>query len=182
MNMPVLESERLILRGLGRSDASALYRLINDPYIAANTLGIPYPFPYDEALPYIERNLERQATGDYYAFAIRLKPEKVFIGYIRLTIHADHHRAELAYWLGRPYWNCGYATEAALRVICFGFERLALNRIYALCFRDNPGSWRVMEKSGMTFEGLWRRDVFKDDTYRDVVFYGVLRSDYLHGR
>jgi RimJ/RimL family protein N-acetyltransferase len=156
-----------------------LFKQINDPAIAANTLGIPYPFPYEEVLPYIERNLERAATGEYAPFAIVLKDHEVFIGYTRLTTEGDQRRAELAYWLGQSYWGRGYVTEAAAHVVAFGFERLNINRIFAFCFADNTGSRRVMEKLGMTYEGTWRRDVLKDGQFKDVAFYGLLRTDYL---
>ena len=179
MKLPTLETERLVLRPLRRSDAPVLFKQINDPAIAANTLGIPHPFPYEEVLPYIERNLERTATGEYTPFAIVLKDLQIFIGYTRLTAEGDQRRAELAYWLGQSYWGKGYITEAAGRLVRFGFERLNLNRVFAFSFAENIASQRVMEKLGMTYEGTWRRDVMKNGQFKDVAFYGLLRGDYL---
>ncbi len=65
----------------------------------------------------------------------------------------NHARAELAYAIGREYWNQGLTTEGARAVAEFGFRTMNLNRIEARCEIPNIGSARVMEKLGMTFEG-----------------------------
>lgn len=174
----ILETDRLMLRPPRRSDAPVFYRLINDPQIAANTLGIPYPFSYEQALSYIQDQLDRINTGEYRAFALALKPENQFIGYARLALREDHQRAELAYWLGKAYWNNGYTSEAVACLVDYGFQRLHLNRIYALCFADNTGSARVMQKAGLVYEGTWREDVLKNGVYKDVMFYGISRDRY----
>ncbi|MGO4371700.1 GNAT family N-acetyltransferase, partial [Paenibacillus sp. MCAF20] len=89
-----------------------------------------------------------------------------------------HNRAELAYWMGKPYWGLGYATEAARRVVQFGFEELALNRIHAAAMTRNPASYNVMIKAGMKYEGTFPQHIKKWEQYEDLVFYGLNRSDW----
>jgi RimJ/RimL family protein N-acetyltransferase len=76
-----------------------------------------------------------------------------------------------------PYWGRGYATEAALAVIAFGFEELGLNRIYAQHMASNPASGRVMQKAGMRHEGTLRQHVTKFGIVDDIAIYGILASD-----
>ena len=62
----------------------------------------------------------------------------------------DDRRAELGYWIGVPWWNRGYATEAGRALLDFGFGTLGLHRIMAHHMMRNPASGRVMQKLGMT--------------------------------
>ena len=101
-------------------------------------------------------------------------------GAVGLRLGFEHLRAELGYWIGVPFWNRGYATEAAEAVMRFGFDELGLNRIQAGHFARNPASGRVMEKLGMTLEAVRREHVLKDDELEDLVLYAVLESDRHH--
>ncbi len=85
----------------------------------------------------------------------------------------------MGYWLGQPYWNLGYGTEAAAALIEFGFNQLNLNRIYAYHLPRNPASGRIMQKIGMTYEGLLRQAAKKGDTFEDLILYAILREDFL---
>lgn len=98
------------------------------------------------------------------------------MGVVSLGLAMAHHRAELGYWIGKPYWGQGYMTEAARAVIEFGFQQLSLNRIVAYAMTKNPASSRVMEKNGMTYEGTFPQHVRKWDDYEDLVAYGIVRS------
>ena len=77
-----------------------------------------------------------------------------------------------------PYWGLGYATEAAAVVVRFGFETLALNRIFAMHFSRNPASGRVLQKIGMRHEGTLRQHLKKWDEYVDLECYAILRNDF----
>jgi RimJ/RimL family protein N-acetyltransferase len=84
----------------------------------------------------------------------------------------------MGYWLGVPHWNQGYMTEAARRVIQFGFEQQDLHRMVACHFTINPASGRVMVKAGMTYEGILRQHVRKAEQFFDLACYGILRSEF----
>ena len=95
-----------------------------------------------------------------------------------MTIDRAVRKAELGYWVGKPFWGRGYATEAAGSIVDFGFDQLGLNRITAGHMVRNPASGRVMQKIGMREEGLLKGHVRKWGQFYDVSFYGLVRSDY----
>jgi len=90
-----------------------------------------------------------------------------------------HDRAELGYWVGRPYWGRGYATEAGLGLLAHSFGVLRLNRVFAIHYSRNPASGRVLQKLGMRQEGVMPQHIKKWGVYVDAVCYGVLRDDWL---
>ncbi|MBZ0301170.1 MAG: GNAT family N-acetyltransferase [Anaerolineae bacterium] len=176
--MQPLDTERLRLRLVERADAPALQALVSDRRIAETTLNIPYPYPESGAVDWITRVLERREQGQAdCSFVILRRSDNVLLGAI--GIHPDDaFQAEIGYWMGVPYWGQGYMTEAARRVIQFGFEALELNRIRAWYFTHNPASARVMQKAGMTFEGIMRQHYVKWNKFVDVGCYSILRSEY----
>jgi RimJ/RimL family protein N-acetyltransferase len=96
---------------------------------------------------------------------------------VGLEIDPPHRRAELGYWVARPYWNAGYATEGARAVVEFGVRSLRLNRVAAHHYSRNPASGRVMQKIGMTYEGRLRQHVLKWGVFEDIDMYGILAGE-----
>ncbi|MBC7814665.1 MAG: GNAT family N-acetyltransferase [Burkholderiales bacterium] len=177
--MPTLETQRLIMRRPELTDAPSIQVLAADYDIAKNLLQMPHPYPEGGASSWINSAHEAEREGEKdFSFVITRKADGEYIG--SMGIHLDHEnqRAEIGYWLGKPYWGQGYATEAAVRLLQFGFEELRLNRIYARCFSENIGSERVMQKIGMQYEGLLRQEIYKWGQYIDLKMYAVLRSDH----
>jgi [ribosomal protein S5]-alanine N-acetyltransferase len=173
-----LYSDNLILRPFELDDAERVRELAGDYDIAKTTLHIPYPYPEDAAEAFIKRTHETAKQGSIYAFAIVRKLDDELLGAISLGIVPEYKRAELAYWMGKPYWGQDYTTEAASKLLKFGFEELDLNRIFAFAFSTNPASSRVMQKIGMTYEGTLVQHVRKWDQYHDLVAYGILKQTY----
>jgi RimJ/RimL family protein N-acetyltransferase len=170
----MIETERLLLRRPELRDAGAIQRLAGEYAVALNTLLIPHPYPDGAAEEWISRH---QEGGREDAFVISLREADEVIGVISLMMK-NHDKAEIGYWIGVPYWNRGYATEAAKAIIGYGFGELNLNRIEAGHFARNPASGRVMEKAGMRREGRFRQSMKKWDEYVDVEFYAILRSEW----
>ena len=176
---PTLTTERLLLRPFTPADAPVVQRLAGDRDIAANTLTIPHPYEDGMAEEWIGTHQERFKQKDTINFAITLCQDSALIGAIGLTgIDEAHRHAEMGYWIGKPYWNNGYCTEAAKAILRYGFTELDLNRIQAHHFARNPASGRVMEKSGMTYEGCLRQHVQRWGAFQDLKMYGVLKSEY----
>jgi RimJ/RimL family protein N-acetyltransferase len=100
------------------------------------------------------------------------------MGAIGLHVDMEHNRAELGYWLGHRYWRNGYTTEAAKAMLRYGFEELHLRRVFARHFGMNPASGRVMQKIGMTREGVMRQHFVKRGVPVDVVFYAILADEW----
>ncbi|MGC5327353.1 GNAT family N-acetyltransferase [Brevibacillus sp. SYSU BS000544] len=200
--IPTIETERMILRPFILEDASTVQVLAGDREVAKTTLHIPHPYPDGAAEQWIARHSHTATKGGGYVFAITKRPwpfcrpqavistfmknvETFFtenhtselMGCISILIDQENHVGELGYWLGKPYWQNGYTTEAAERVLQFGFEELKLNRIYACAMQKNKASTSVMQKIGLKYEGTMAQAVYKWGVYEDVSIYGRVRSE-----
>lgn len=169
---------RLLLRSFAPEDAPAITRLAGAKQIAATTLRIPHPYSEEDAKTFLATAEEDYASGGSVSFAIALRPAGELCGAIGLQKAAAHNHAELGYWIGLPFWNKGYATEAARAVVVFGFQELLLSRIFAQVFAGNVSSQRVLEKLGMRHEGRLHRHVQKWDQFIDVESYGLSSEDF----
>jgi RimJ/RimL family protein N-acetyltransferase/GNAT superfamily N-acetyltransferase len=175
---PMLETPRLTLRPFALADAADVQRLAGDRAIADTTLNIPHPYDDGMAEAWISTHQPKYAAGELANFAVIERAGDALVGAIGLMIKRDYDRAELGYWIGRPYWGRGYCTEAARAVLAFGFTTLNLVRIHATHLSRNPASGRVMQKIGMTREGMLRQHVKKWDRHEDLVEYGILREEW----
>ncbi|MGB8648788.1 MAG: GNAT family N-acetyltransferase [Anaerolineae bacterium] len=176
--IPELDTERLRLRPFNRADAPRVQTLAGAAAIADTTLHIPHPYPDGLAAEWISRHPINFEEGLSLTLAIERRADHLLLGGISLGLHLENDSAEMGYWLGEPYWNHGYTTEAARALVRYGFEKLALHRIYAQHFARNPASGRVMEKAGMKYEGCLREHVKKGERYEDLVTYGILKSEF----
>jgi RimJ/RimL family protein N-acetyltransferase len=175
---PTLMTQRLILRPFVLGDADKVQRLAGAKEIAAITLAIPHPYEDGMAEQWISSHQTSFESGGLINFAIVIAETDSLCGSIGLGIEHQHTHAGLGYWIGLPFWNKGYCTEAARAVIGYGFETLALHRIHACHLASNPASGRVMQKVGMQYEGCQREHVRKAEQYHDVLQYGVLATEW----
>jgi [ribosomal protein S5]-alanine N-acetyltransferase len=175
---PTFETPRLLLRPFRVADADDVQRLAGDRAIADTTLNIPHPYEDGLAEKWIRSHRDWFERGQQAVFAVVRQTPATLIGAAGLLICPEDQRAELGYWVGKPYWGQGYATEAARAVAAFGFEQLGLNRIHAAHFARNPASGRVMRKLGMTREGCLRQHVRKWDAFEDLEAYAILKSQW----
>lgn len=174
--IPTLSTERLILGPFALEDGPRVEELAGHEAIARMTLNIPHPYPPGAANLWIATHLLAYLKGEGVTFAIRLK-DGTLIGAIGLTVTRRDDRAELGYWMGVPYWNQGYTTEAARACLAFGFSEMGLQRIMASHLDINPASGRVMQKIGMQKEGHLRRHIKKNDAFFDLIQYGILKEE-----
>jgi len=128
---PAIETERLLIRPFELSDAKDVQCLAGDRAIANTTLNITHPYEDGMAEEWISAHQPMFEAGELSNFAIVLKTTDRLIGAIGLSIVPRFERAELKYWIGRPYWKNGYCTEPGRAVIRYGFSVLNLNRIHA---------------------------------------------------
>lgn len=178
---PVIETPRLVLRGFEASDAEAVARLAGDRAIAEMTLRLPHPYRVEDAREWIAVLAGASAREESITWAATLRESGELIGAVGLELNlAEYarHRAELGYWIGRPYWGRGYATEAGRAVLRHAFETMGLRRVYATHFAKNPASGRVLEKLGMRREGVMRGYVVKWGEVLDGVIMAILREDW----
>jgi len=176
MPQPTLRSDRLILRPFIVADAPVVQRLCGDPAIADTTLNIPHPYADGMAEAWIATHQPAWEADELATFAVTTLTSEL-VAAVGLRLEPPHCRAELGYWVGVPYWGNGYATEAVMTVVAWGFDILDLQRIHAAHLSRNPASGRVMQKLGMTFEGVARQHVLKSDRWEDMARYGIVRGD-----
>jgi len=176
---PELKTERLILRPFRPDDAPIVQKLAGDKAIADTTLNIPHPYEDGVAESWIAAHADNFEQGKIVTFAITVREEKLLVGSIALAINKRFERAEMGYWIGKPYWNKGYCTEAAKALLKYGFEELKLNRIFAHYLVRNQSSGRVMEKMGMKYEGTFRGHIKRWNDYEDLNLYAILRKEFI---
>ena len=176
LSTPEILTARLLLRRFCFSDVAAVQQLAGDPAVAEMTLSIPHPYPDGAAEAWIAGQEPDRVAGVREVFAIVERTQGELVGAIGLAIRSEHSRAELGYWIGRPYWGRGYATEAARAMLSYAFESLGLNRVHACHFARNPASGRVMAKAGMRQEGCQRGHIMRGGQVEDLVLYGVTRN------
>lgn len=177
MDLPTLTTDRLTLTPLRPSDAPRIAELAGDEAVARNTESIPHPYPEEEAEDWLRELQEEMDRGEAAVFGIRPRDGEDLVGAVGLHPEPEHRRARLGYWLGRPYWGEGYATEAAREAVRWAFDALEIHRIHAESFARNRASCRVLEKIGMRHEGRLRRHFVKWGEAVDLEVYGLLRGE-----
>lgn len=176
MKRPTLSTERLILRPFELSDAEDVRLLAGEFAIADTTLHVPHPYEDGMAEAWISTHASKYDSGELAAFAIVRKFDLVLLGAIGISISRQNCQGDLGYWIGVPYWNQGYCTEAAACVVDFAFSTLGLHKVTAHHLTRNPASGRVMQKIGMTKEGTFRDHVLKWGQFESLDAYGILSN------
>jgi len=177
-NYPELQTRRLILRGFRETDAPTVQTLAGAVEVAKMTLNIPHPYADGMAESWIATHQQELASGTGVVFALVRRKDQQLVGALGLVITSHFSRAELGYWIGKPFWGQGLATEAAREVLRFGFQDLQLNKIHASHMTRNPASGRVMQKIGMQQEGLLKQHALKWDQFVDLAIYGILAETW----
>jgi 8-oxo-dGTP diphosphatase len=146
---PRIETPRLILRAVTLADAPWIERYVSEWDVARHTARIPHPYPAGGAVDFI-RSLDPKEGP---TFAIERREDHEPVGLIGLEFAADGE-AETGFWIGKPFWGRGYASEALQAVVRYGFLNIGLSRLVATAVPDNRASVRVQEKAGLVFTGM----------------------------
>ena len=178
MVYPEIKTKRLILGKVTKEDIPEIMEYAGDIEVSKTTLNMPHPYEEKDAIFWINLAYQSYEDGSGMVFGIRDKSSRSFMGGMGLKIQRRFDRAEMGYWLGRKFWNNGYATEAASAVIKYGFEELGLNKIYATHVVDNPASGKVMINNGMIKEAELKQHVKKNGEYLDLIQYRITRVEY----
>ena len=169
-----MTTERLLLRRFRAEDAPAIAEQLNDKEVCKSTHSLSYPFGIENIKGWIARQQEGFEKDSSYVFAVTDRMTGEMYGFICLIHEKRDKRGELGYAYGKRHWGKGIATEATKAVIDFAFSVKGMHKVYARHFASNPASGRVMQKSGMTYEGTQISHDFKTDHFEDVVSYGIL--------
>ena len=176
--LPVIETDRLVLRKMRMSDVPDVYRYARDREVARHVLWEAHQSIWDTRA-YVRFLLCQYRNGEPGSWAIGLRETGRVVGTIGYMGYSpDHATVEVGYSLAREHWGKGLMTEALTAVIRETFRVLKLHRIEAMHFTDNPASGRVMAKCGMTHEGHMRERICCKGVFRDVEMWAVLRKDW----
>lgn len=149
---PVLLSQKLVLRAPHEEDIDALAHLANNAAVATMVSRMPHPYTARDAADFVRRTNAGEIGKCVYAITKGENGE--FLGCCALEPHDnDAETLELGYWLGEPYWNKGFATEAAHALIDMAFRTRDIAHIDARCRVTNIASRRVIQKCGFQFQG-----------------------------
>jgi ribosomal-protein-alanine N-acetyltransferase len=175
--MRIAVNENIHLTEFRREDKAVCVGHLNDRHIYDCTLRVPHPYTdadFDKWMKHVGEATQKQ--GQPVHFAARNDREEVIggIGFDELTI-GKSHRAEIGYWMARPYWGKGYMTAVVRRACEFAFSEWGLVKISASVFPFNTASMRVLEKCGFVQEGYLRKQYLKDENYLDAIVLGLMR-------
>jgi RimJ/RimL family protein N-acetyltransferase len=148
----VMRTERLVLRPLKLSDAARIALLAGDFEVASMTGTIPHPYSEQMAGEWIG-----SALGGEEGTVFVIELDGALIGCVGYR-EDEKGGAELGYWLGKPYWGQGYATEAASAMIAYAFGEGGLRYLTSGHFKDNQASARIIKKLGFVHKGEIRRE------------------------
>ena len=166
-----IETKRLWLRWPNLGDVTAILRLAGDKQVAEMTGRIPHPYPPHEAEEYVRSSRGDNSVGKSLILGVtaKEKPDDL-LGVVGVSPRRDAPLA-LGFWIGRPFWGLGYATEAAQALVDTVFTLAETDEIAAAARLINPGSRGVLQKCGFQFEGQGMidtpaRGVVAVDTFR----------------
>lgn len=171
-----LETERLYLRMWKRSDAPQLFAYASNPSVGPRAGWKPHESVAES------RKIIETVFRESRVWAIIEKESGRIIGSIGLSedrFRPGVNSLELGYSLAEEYWGRGLMTEAAKRVIVYGFEYIGLDVMMIRTGEENLASQHVIEKCGFQYEGTLRR-IYKiyDGTVKPVRCYTMLREEY----
>ena len=175
----VYESDRLAIREISWDDTESIHRLHSFPEVDEfNTLGVPKDL--EETKEYLAPLVQAQQSEPrkVYFWKVLLKPSDEFIGIAGYSLSADKfNRGEIYYKLLPSHWGKGYATELGRGLIDLGFNHFRLHRVEAGVATENTRSINVLEKIGMTREGLHRKVLPIRGKWVDNFHYAIVEGD-----
>ncbi|WP_075617962.1 GNAT family N-acetyltransferase [Paenisporosarcina indica] len=177
-DLPILETERLILRKVILEDIEDMHLYGSDEEVSKYVTWNTHETKSDTK-DFVEFVLNKYENKQVSPWGIEYKENGKFIGTIDFVWWQPNQKiAEIGYVISKDYWGKGLATEVAKEIIKFGFEEMNLVRIQARCDVENIGSARVMEKAGMSFEGIIRKGIFVKGKHRDLKMYSILIEEF----
>ena len=174
-----LETERLILRRFKIDDAENMYNNWASNDNVTKFLTWKSHSSVDETKYVLNMWIESYNSPDSYQWCIELKENSQPIGSIGIVkMNEETSDAVIGYCISEDYWRKGITTEALKRVMKYLFEDIGFNRITSYHDSNNPNSGKVMAKSGLKYEGTYRKSDVNNTGICDMVVYGLLKEDY----
>jgi len=176
--LPVLTTDRLLLRGLESHDIDAIFHIFADPQTVRYWSAPPMQ-QMDEAHAYLARVQAAFAQRSAFRWGIVRRADEQLIGScVLFHIDEQSQRAEVGYILGREAWGLGFAQEALTALIDFAFATLPLRRLEAEIDTRNAASIRLAERLGFVQEGLLRERWLVAGETSDSYVLGLLKREW----
>ena len=168
--LPIIETERLILRTYAQEDMETIFQMITDPDVRRF-------FPdrthnREDILASLPARMEFWKQNGFGQFGVFEKESVNLAGYCGLKPLDETDEIEIYYGFFRDAWGKGYATESATAVLRFGFEETPLERIVGCTHTENFASQKVLEKIGLKHKGK----AFHYDM--DLFYFALMKGDY----
>jgi RimJ/RimL family protein N-acetyltransferase len=175
-----IRTERLILKEITKKDAKIIHQLHSIPEVDEfNTLGIPKNIEETKSIILPDIKDQKKSPRSRFCWKIILSGNNTFIGLAGLFLRNDRFKmGEFYYKFFPEFWGNGYATEIAKAIINYGFEQYHLHRIEAGVATQNFASIRVLEKAGMTMEGIRRKILPIRGEWKDNFHYSILEDEH----
>lgn len=170
-----LYTRQLVLRPMRDADAPLIAHYFTDWDVVKQTVAVPYPYDERSALTWIARVRRRHEQGTQYVFALDRRSDGRMVGSVALQLATTGRESsgEIGYWLGKPHWGLGYASEAVRAMTDFAKGVVGLERIEAAVFRENRASARVLEKAGFAIHRTEVRRYPDRGGRRHVICYAL---------
>lgn len=147
MRRPSLQSERLLLRPLDKSDAPTIETICGKREVSENLARIPYPYPKGGAKEWLD-----QESKGLFGINLAITHKDDLIGLVGIKASTERSVGDfvpsIGYWLDRPFWGKGYMKEAVSRLLDWYMPFEPTERMRASVFEDNPASLKVLQKLG----------------------------------
>lgn len=177
-DLPELQTPRLLLRKVRPEDAADMFEYASDPETTREVTWETHT-SIEASKAFIDYTIKKYVNKQVSEWGLVLKENNKFIGTCGFVYwNPAHAKAEIGYALSRKYWGRGLMPEAVAAVMKFGFEKMKLHRLEARCNDTNPGSERVMIKSGMKYEGLLRDSMCEKGSFKNLKMYAILEGEY----
>ena len=180
--LPIINTERLLLRWIAEDDTDALYDVFSDPQVM-RYWSTP-PLADRQAAAKLRREIaDGNETDTMLKWGVALRDSNHLIGTTTLfNVSLDNGRAELGYAMGRAHWGKGYMHEALQALLSHVFEAMQLRRLEADVDPRNTASIRTLERLGFQREGFLRERWHVNGEIQDALFYGLLRHEWLQNK
>ena len=175
-----LTTPRLLLRPVTMDELDDFYRILTSPGVQEGTLSFPPDIDLEWARTRLEEGITKMQEGQCAYFHIHLRDGngcKGVVGNIGLDLNERHRRGHLGYMIEERHRGKGYATEALIAMVEYGFDEVQLHRFCASTWTWNEASSKLLSRVGFTQEGRSREHLCKDGEYIDADEWGMLATD-----
>lgn len=176
--LPVITTDRVVLRWISEDDIDGLYEVFSDPQVMRYWSTVP--LTNREAAAALQREIAAgNENNSMFKWGLALRESNSVIGTTTLfNLNLDNGRAEIGYAMASARWGKGYMNEALRALVGHAFDVMNLRRLEADVDPRNAASIRTLERLGFQREGFLRERWHVNGEIQDAIFYGLLRREW----